>query len=77
MDVTARRLGWTPVDGEPEYVSGELVILDADAGHSVAPADYRQREEAEHRQGLHAGAGYAVHLVDGYAVDPETIVALR
>ena len=32
MDVTARRLGWTPKDGPPEYVSGELVILEAEAG---------------------------------------------
>ena len=64
MDVTARRLGWTPADGEPEYVSGELVILDAEAGLSVASHPY-------------AAARYAVHVVDGYAVDPETIVALR
>lgn len=32
MDVTARRLGWTQNDGQPEYVSGELVIVEAEAG---------------------------------------------
>jgi hypothetical protein len=58
LDVTARRLGWTQADGLPEYVSGELVILDAGAG----------REQA---------AEYAVHLVDGYAVDPESLVAVQ
>jgi hypothetical protein len=53
VDVTARRLGWSPDDGEPEYVSGELVILEAGEG------------------------GYAVHVVDGYTVDPESLEALR
>jgi hypothetical protein len=65
VDVMARRLGWTHADGLPEYVSGELVILDAESALSVAARPPEAREE------------YAVHVVDGYTVDPESLVALR
>ena len=35
VDVYARRLGWTPSDGLPEIVSGELVILDPEGAGDV------------------------------------------